>query len=104
MNTGTKRRSYDEAFKRETVRRLIESKDSISAFAVSIGVDRTNLQKWKKNYGFEFLQPFERTNKGVAGSDEFSSLKKDLESLKETVDKLRCVVKKIYEIKYVDKD
>lgn len=45
------RRRYDEPFKRQVVQRFIKSGASVSSFAASIGIDRTNLQKWKKIYG-----------------------------------------------------
>lgn len=102
MTEGKKRHCYDEHFKRQMVRRLIDSEDTVSAFALSTGINRTNLQKWKKMYGPE-LTEFQDASKGkTIGLDEYLSLKKEFASLKETVDGLRAVVKKNFENKYSD--
>ena len=100
MNTDPKRRIYEEAFKRETVRRLMESNESVSSFAVSIGVDRTNLQKWKKIFGPEFMPETGQPD----GANDYSRLRREFASLKETVDQLRAVVKKNFENKYIGEE
>jgi len=48
---GNKRHHYDEDFKRQAVRQLIESGKPVTAIAQSIGVERTILQKWRKKRG-----------------------------------------------------
>jgi transposase-like protein len=102
MIDSKKRRSYDEPFKRQIVRRLIESAESVSSFALSLGIDRTNLQKWKKIYGPEFTETPDNSNGKTIGLNEYLSLKKEFALLKETVDGLRAVVKKNFESKYID--
>ena len=103
-NSGEiKRRRYDDAFKREAVKQLIESGESISAAALSLGIDRTNLQKWKRKFGDEFGLSKIKNGKGNNPSD-LASLKKDMKAMKETVSQLRNIVKKSLECKYLDHD
>lgn len=102
MIDDKKRHRYSEMFKRQIVEKLMKSGMPISSFAASISIDRTNLQKWKKIYGDEFTMALDDVNGKVIGFNEFVSLKKEVESLKETVDRLRTVVKKNFENKYVN--
>lgn len=103
-NSGeTKRRRYDDAFKRKAVKQLIESGESISAVSLSIGIDRTNLQKWKRIFGTEFESPKNKNGKRK-NSNDLASLKKDMEAMKETISQLRNIVKKSLECKYLDHD
>jgi transposase-like protein len=96
----TKRRRYDDAFKREVVKQLIKSGKSISAVSLSLGIDRTNLQKWKLKYGDEFEPPKNKCGKRK-DSNDLASLKKDVETMKETINQLRNIVKKLLECKYI---
>lgn len=102
MTDDKKRHCYDEPFKRQMVQRLIDSADTVSTFALSTGINRTNLQKWKKMYGPELTQFPDTSNRKTIGLDEYLLLKKEVASLKDTVDNLRAVVKKSLENKYGD--
>jgi transposase-like protein len=94
------RNRFDEAFKQQAVRTLIESKESVTAVAARLGIDRTNLQKWRKRYAPPApLTPAADSESPVSAS-EFLSLKREFESIKETVTELRSVVKKSLAAKY----
>jgi len=46
-----KRRSFDEAFKRDAVALLIKGDKPIKQLAQELGVSHWNLRDWKKRYG-----------------------------------------------------
>ena len=48
--TGTKKRSYDEQFKRDAVA-LLESGRKAAQLARDLGVSPWNLRDWKRRYG-----------------------------------------------------
>jgi transposase len=50
METKTKRRIFDEAFKREAVGLLLKGDQPIKALAADLGVSHWNLRDWKKHY------------------------------------------------------
>ena len=51
METNTKRRSFDEAFKREAVGLLLQGDKRVKQLAADLGVDAKSLRDWKKRYG-----------------------------------------------------
>jgi len=51
METKTKRRIFDEAFKREVVGLLLKGDKPIRQLAADLGVSHWNLRDWKKRYG-----------------------------------------------------
>ena len=51
METKTKRRTFDEAFKREAVGLLLKGDKPMKALATDLGVSHWNLRDWKKHYG-----------------------------------------------------
>ena len=51
METKTKRRSFDEAFKRDAVALLLKGDQPIQQLATDLGVSHWNLRDWKKLYG-----------------------------------------------------
>ena len=92
-----KRRHYDDSFKREAVSLLFKSGKPAMTIARSIGVDRSNLQKWKVKFGREFVREGVESCDAAIGTDEFLSLKKEFDSMKETVEHLRVIVRKYLE-------
>jgi transposase-like protein len=95
-----KRRRFDDAFKRQAVQTLMESGKPVTAVAAILGVDRTNLQKWKKYYSSEVLPKPAGTDETPVGISEFLSLKREFESIKESVTQLRTIVRKSLTEKY----
>jgi len=51
METNTKRRTFDEAFKREAVGLLLQGDKRVKQLAADLGVDAKSLRDWKKRYG-----------------------------------------------------
>lgn len=51
METKTKRRNFDEAFKREAVALLLKGDRPIKQLASDLGVSHWNLRDWKRRYG-----------------------------------------------------
>ena len=51
METKTKRRSFEEAFKRDAVTLLLQGDQSIKQLATDLGVSHWNLRDWQKRYG-----------------------------------------------------
>ena len=51
METKTKRRTFDEAFKREAVALLLQGDRRIQQLATDLGVSPKSLRDWKRLYG-----------------------------------------------------
>ena len=51
METKTKRRTFDEAFKREAVALLLQGAKPLQQLAADLGVSPKSLRDWKKLYG-----------------------------------------------------
>ena len=51
METKTKRRSFDEAFKRDAVALLLKGDKPIQQLAIDLGVSHWNLRDWQKRNG-----------------------------------------------------
>jgi transposase len=49
--TTKRRRSFDEAFKRDAVALLVKGDKTIKLLAQELGVSQWNLRDWKKRYG-----------------------------------------------------
>ncbi len=97
-----KRRRFDAAFKRETVFSLLESGRPIAVFARSIGVERSNLQRWLKRYGSEFTSGKNAPAGRTVRMSEFAVLKSEVDSMKELVDHLRKIVRHALVHRYRD--
>jgi transposase len=89
-----KRRHYSEEFKRESVRMIFESNKPTATIAESIGIDQSNLHKWKKKYAHEFVQKLDAIEDGFIKLSEYELLKQEIASIKETIEVLRNVIKK----------
>lgn len=51
METKTKRRKYDEAFKQDAVKLLLQGGKPLRQLAQDLGVSHWNLRDWKRRYG-----------------------------------------------------
>jgi transposase len=102
MTDEKSRHRYDEAFKRHAVQMLIESGKPVTTMALSMGVDRSNLQKWKKKFGYEFISVAKGPSGKSVGINEFISLKKEIASIKDTVQQLRSIMQTSFERKYLN--
>lgn len=51
METKTKRRKFDEAFKRDAVKLLLQGAKPLKQLAQDLGVSHWNLRDWQRCYG-----------------------------------------------------
>ena len=102
MPPANPRHRYDEAFKRKVVQILVESQESATAIAQSIGIERTILCRWKKKFGHEFVKESQKTYDKMERLNDFESLKAKVESLESMVYQLRSVVRKSLVSRYVE--
>ena len=63
-----KRRTYDQDFKREAVRLVIEEQMRVSRVARDLGINENLLSKWKRKYESQGLDAF--PGKGRLSSQE----------------------------------
>jgi transposase len=84
METKTKRRTFDEAFKREAVGLLLKEDKPIKALAIDLGVSHWNLRDWKKRYG-----PPEPVRSSEALELELRALRRENERLRTQRDILK---------------
>lgn len=95
-----KRNRYDETFKKNAVRILLDSGKPVTNVAQHLGVEQSNLHKWNKIYGQEIRDAESSTQVSLQVSDEILALKKEIMSIKETVEVLRGIVLKTFDSKY----
>lgn len=100
MNTtGTKKRTYDEQFKRDAVA-LLESGRKAAQLARELGISPWNLRDWKERYGTGVAavsQPQARSaglanaggSSAVAAAVEIASLRRELDSIRAQNDILK---------------
>ena len=100
MNTtGTKKRTYDEQFKRDAVA-LLESGRKAAQLARELGISHWNLRDWRKRYGTgaaEASQPQARSAAlasaggpgAVATAVEFAAMQRELAALRRQNDILK---------------
>jgi transposase-like protein len=105
MAPGAKRRRYDDQFKREAVKALLESGKPVTTVASVMGIDQSNLHKWKKIFGPEIAgaarNPAAAAGACLPGMDDLDTLKRELASVKETVDQLRTILNKTLRERYI---
>jgi transposase len=94
------RRHYDDDFKRAAVKTLLESGKPVTAVAADIGIEQSNLHKWKKKFAHELTCPPDDAEHGGSQHAEITSLRRDVDSIKQTVDDLRNIVKKTLGARY----
>ena len=66
--TKKKRRTYDQEFKREAVRLVIEEQMRVSRVARDLGINENLLSKWKREYESQGSEAF--PGKGRLSSQE----------------------------------
>jgi transposase len=96
-----KRRHYDDTFKRQAVRRLIESGRPVTEIAAALDVEQSVLHRWKKQFSEE-LSRLPAQDSTVSGAGEqLLALKREIDSIKSTVSHLRSVIHKMLTDKYL---
>jgi transposase len=91
-----KRRRYSEKFKEQAVALLLKSGKPAAEVAVLLGVDRTNLQKWKKQFQHRIEARSPEFSSGSSGSQDLRGLQKEIDSLKEMIGHLQTIMKKSF--------
>lgn len=84
-----KRQSFTAEFKREAVRLLETSKKQPSNLARELGVRRNQLYKWKEQLSRRGEKAFPGHGRRIAGNDEVTRLRQELEQVKEERDILK---------------
>ena len=97
MNSTAKRRSYDEDFKRNAVKVLIDSNKPVTTVAEHLGVNQSMLHKWKKKFGKDYSTG---KDPSIGAQPDVEFLKTEVFTLKETVTHLRSAVEKLLKSKY----
>jgi transposase len=93
------RNRYDEAFKKNAVRILIDSGKPVTTIASKLGIEQSNLHKWNKRYRHEFVCP--PSDDSANNSNELISLKKEIVEIKATVETMRNIILKSLGDKYL---
>jgi transposase len=96
-----KRRRYSEEFKREAVKTLLESGKPVTAMAVELGIEQSNLHKWKKKFGPRLVASAQNIAASCPEQADVDELRRELAKVRETVDQLRNVVNKSLRNKYL---
>jgi len=91
-----KRRRFPEKFKEQAVALLLESGKPAAEVAVLLGVDRTNLQKWKKRFQQRIEARSSEFPSGSSGSQDLRGMQKEIDSLKEMIGHLQTIMKKSF--------
>jgi transposase-like protein len=99
-----KRRHYTEQFKQQAVTQLLESGKPAAEMATLLGVERSNLQRWKKKFQ-QAVEPRSAELPGKAiGLNDIHSMRNEIISLKETVSNLKNIMKKAFVNIYQEKN
>jgi transposase len=96
-----KRRRYDDNFKREAVKTLMESGKPVTAVALDIGIEQSILHKWKQIFGPQIATQAQNTTASSPRQADVEALRRELAKVKETVDQLRTIVNKSLRDKYI---
>jgi transposase len=84
METKTKRRNFNEAFKRDAVKLLLQSDKPLKQLAQDLGVSHWNLRDWKRCYG-----PPAPVRSAEALQNELCALRRENEHLRAQRDILK---------------
>jgi transposase len=78
-----KRQRFSAQFKREAIRMMQISGKPIAAVARELGVPRNRLYKWARDAQAKGDQAFRGSGRPKASQDELTTLKRELERLRE---------------------
>jgi transposase len=96
-----KRRRYDDDFKRRAVTTLLESGKPVTAVAAAMGIEQSNLHKWKKIFGPALSTSAQNIAASSPRQEDIEALKQELAVVKDTMERLRTIVNKTLREKYL---
>ena len=94
------RRQYSEEFKQETVKRYSESGKPVVTFARHIGIDQSILHRWLKRYGNYTDESVTNDETVTCAADEIKQLKRELASVRHSIEVLRGIIEKSFLSRY----
>ncbi len=97
-----KRNHYDDDYKRETVRRLLESGQPVSVFAHHAGVEQSVLHRWVKRYDDKpVVSSLATEGQERDMSVQIKAMREEIELLRRSVSMLRAIMEKAFRERYV---
>jgi len=99
--TKRHRNRYDEEFKRNAVRILLDSGKPVTTVASQLGIEQSNLHKWNKRYGSELKVSSVTMEPDESRDREIVAIKNELMEIKATVETLRTIILKSLGEKYL---
>jgi transposase-like protein len=101
MAPALRRRRYNDEFKREAVKALMESGKPVTTIAGAMGIDQSNLHKWKKIFGPQVADTVRNAAGCTSEGADVGTLRRELALVKETVDQLRTILNKTLRERYI---
>lgn len=86
------RRDYTKEFKLEAVRLVTEQGMSVKQVAEDLGINRSNLNRWKRQYQLDAEQAFPGNGRMKENEEEVRRLRRELARVKQERDILKKAV------------
>ncbi len=87
-----KRQDYTKEFKREAVRLVTEQGMSVGEVADDLGINRSNINRWKREYERDGQHAFPGHGRMTESEDEIRQLRRELARVKQERDILKKAV------------
>ncbi|HEX2956495.1 MAG TPA: transposase [Chitinispirillaceae bacterium] len=94
------RKRYDDAFKQDAVRTLVQSGRPVTSVAEELGIEQSNLHKWYKRFGTDIKANLSNQT-GASTPEELKSLREEVASIRDTLETMRVIVLKLLNKKYL---
>jgi transposase-like protein len=94
------RKKYSDDFRQKIVQEFIVSKQTLSVFSHRTGIDNSTLSRWIKKHCNECETVPEMIDNKWNLAEDVIALKKEIASIKETVDVLKKILEKKFSEKY----
>ena len=92
MSNKSKRRSYDQEFKLEAVRLILEAGRPLAQVSRELGVSENQLRRWKQKFIADGSDAFPGKGHLKAEDEELRRLRKELADVKEERDILKKAI------------
>lgn len=94
------RKRYDDTFKQDAVRILVQSGRPVTSVAEELGIEQSNLHKWNKRFGTGIKADLS-SQTGTSTPEEIKTLREEVASMRNTLETLRVIVLKMLNQKYL---